>query len=70
VETILSDRELALYLRDAAGSAEAIEEVTGIPSARVHLIAQGYATCEGWESQELRRLYDDYSADSLNGLLR
>lgn len=57
MESILDDRDLASYLRDAVGSAEDVEWATGIPAERVHLIAQGFASCRPEESRSLRMLY-------------
>jgi hypothetical protein len=57
LETSLTDIELAIYLRDALGSAEVVEWATQIPSDHVHLVAQGLGQVSDIQSKALRLLY-------------
>lgn len=57
LETSLSDCELAIYLRDALRSAEAVEWATQIPSDQVHLVAQGLGQVSDVQRRALRLLY-------------
>lgn len=54
MQTDLSDRELALYLRDGIGSAELVGWATRIAPSDVHRIAQGSLEPNHVDSKALR----------------